>query len=125
MITNISKLSTFGSLIVHQDEIVGLAWLLGSGRTGTASMIFGADRPVSGKLSFKDQIGAFHQPAQTVDAGVGHCTEDRKAEGIVPGLSVRENLTPVLLPPHPARCDPARGGKRFGGWLNRQAGHQD
>lgn len=86
------------SLIVHEGEIVGLAGLLGSGRTETASMIFGADRPVSGKLSFRDQIGAFHQPAQAIDAGIGYCTEDRKAEGIIPGLSVRENLTLALLP---------------------------
>lgn len=86
------------SLIVHQGEIVGLAGLLGSGRTETVSMIFGADQPIGGTMRFKDKTGMFRQPSQAIDAGIGYCTEDRKAEGIIPGLSIRENMTLALLP---------------------------
>jgi len=86
------------TLIVHEGEIVGLAGLLGAGRTETVSMSCGADRPVGGSIAFKGRSSHFRRPADAIDAGIGYCTEDRKAEGIIPGLSIRENMTLALLP---------------------------
>jgi ribose transport system ATP-binding protein len=84
-------------LTVHRGEIVGLAGLLGSGRTEAARAIFGIDRLVSGEVSVAG-TGAIDSPRKAIAAGLGFLTEDRKAEGIVPELSVRENLTLALLP---------------------------
>ena len=86
------------SLIVHQGEIVGLAGLLGAGRTETVAMIFGADHPAGGNMAFKEHRSFFREPAEAINAGIGYCTEDRKAEGIIPGLSIRENLTLAMIP---------------------------
>ncbi len=83
---------------VRQGEVLGLAGLLGSGRSELARVIFGADRPDAGELRFAGEAAHFRSPADAIQAGVGFCSEDRKAEGIVPDLSVRENLTLALLP---------------------------
>ena len=84
-------------LSIRKGEIVGLAGLLGSGRTETARAIFGAD-PHRGDIQFLGRKAAFKQPADAIAAGMGFCSEDRKHEGIIPGMSVRENLTLALLP---------------------------
>src|SRR3712207_3773447 len=90
------------SLDVRPGEIVGLAGLLGSGRTETARVIFGADRSDSGTVAFAGTTDAITDPAGAIRAGMGFLSEDRKLEGIVPGMSVRENLTLALMP-HLAR----------------------
>ena len=86
------------SLTVRQGEIVGLAGLLGSGRTETARAVFGADQKAGGAIRYNGQPVAFAQPQEAIAAGIGFCSEDRKHEGIVPGMSVRENMTLALLP---------------------------
>ncbi|WP_424952913.1 sugar ABC transporter ATP-binding protein [Deinococcus sp.] len=86
------------SLDVNEGEVVGLAGLLGSGRSELAHIIFGADPPDHGELRLKGQGVAFRNPGEAIAAGLGFCSEDRKADGIVPDLSVRENLTLALLP---------------------------
>ncbi len=83
---------------VRSGEIVGLAGLLGAGRTETARLVFGADTPQAGTFTFEGQTAQFSAPADAIEAGIGFCSEDRKAEGIVPQLSVKENLTLALLP---------------------------
>jgi monosaccharide-transporting ATPase len=84
------------SFEVRSAEIVGLAGLLGSGRTESARMVFGADQPEHGNIRFlTDRI---RDPAQAISAGMGFCSEDRKVEGIVPWLSVRENIVLALMP---------------------------
>ncbi len=90
------------SVSVRAGEIVGLAGLLGSGRTETARVIFGADAPQSGQVQIEGKPVKFDSPADAIRAGIGFCSEDRKTEGIVPYMSVRENLTLALLP-HLAR----------------------
>lgn len=87
-----------GTVSVGKGEIVGLAGLLGSGRTEVARVVFGADRPDAGSISYNGRRGGFTAPAKAIQAGVGFCSEDRKAEGIIPHLSVRENLTLAALP---------------------------
>jgi len=79
-------------------EIVGLAGLLGSGRTETARAIFGADPPEAGSIQIAGAAAAPKSPGEAIALRVGFCSEDRKTEGIVPYLSVRDNLTLALLP---------------------------
>ena len=86
------------SVDVHAGEIVGLAGLLGSGRSEVARSIFGADPIESGEVRVEGHPVHFRSPADAIHAGIGLCSEDRKAEGIIPYLSVRENLTLAALP---------------------------
>jgi galactofuranose transport system ATP-binding protein len=86
------------TLDVHAGEAVGLAGLLGSGRTETMRLLFGADRPATGTLAVDGKDTAFKSPKDAIARGIAYLTEDRKAEGIVPELSVRDNLTLVCLP---------------------------
>ena len=85
------------TLSVGRGEIVGLAGLLGAGRTETARVVFGAD-PGSARMTLDDQPYAPKEPRDAIARKVGFVTEDRKVEGIIPDLSVRENLTLALLP---------------------------
>ncbi|MFL5801478.1 MAG: sugar ABC transporter ATP-binding protein [Roseiflexaceae bacterium] len=86
------------SVGVHAGEIVGLAGLLGSGRTECARAIFGADPIQGGEVRLEGRLMRFHSPADAIRAGIGYCSEDRKAEGIIPFMSVRDNLTLAALP---------------------------
>ena len=86
------------SVSVRAGEVVGLAGLLGSGRSELARVIFGADAAQGGEIQYDGRTTHFRTPAQAIAAGIGFCSEDRKAEGIIPDLSVRENLTLALLP---------------------------
>jgi galactofuranose transport system ATP-binding protein len=83
---------------VRKGEIVGVAGLLGSGRTETARAIFGAAPPEGGTIQLDGKRFQPHKPDDAIDAGIGFLSEDRKAEGIIPELSVRENLTLAALP---------------------------
>jgi monosaccharide-transporting ATPase len=83
---------------VRAGEIVGLAGLLGSGRTELARAIFGADPLEAGELKVDGRPVRFGSPADAIKAGIGLAPEDRKTEGIVPEMSLRENLTLALLP---------------------------
>ena len=86
------------TLDVRRGEIIGLAGLLGSGRTETARAIFGATPSDSGHMLLRDAPFAPRSPTDAIGAGIGFVPEDRKAEGIIPDLSVRENLTLAALP---------------------------
>ncbi len=82
---------------VRQGEVLGLAGLLGAGRTELARLLFGADRADKGDISIGDKAhGTFANPRQAIAAGIGFCSEDRKLEGAVLSLSVRENLVLAL-----------------------------
>jgi galactofuranose transport system ATP-binding protein len=86
------------SLSVRKGEIVGLAGLLGSGRTETVRAVFAADWARQGTTSFDGVTTQFREPAQAIAAGMGYCSEDRKVQGIIPDMSVADNLTLALLP---------------------------
>lgn len=86
------------SLSVSRGEIVGLAGLLGSGRTELARTIFGADRPERGVIVVAGKPRKIHSPRDAVRAGIGLVSEDRKVEGIIPSLSVRDNILLAALP---------------------------
>ncbi|KLK89737.1 sugar ABC transporter ATP-binding protein [Microvirga vignae] len=83
---------------VRPGEIVGLAGLLGAGRTESVRAVFGADKPDTGMIRFAGSDKAMTEPADAIRAGMGFCSEDRKLEGIIPDMSVRENLTLALMP---------------------------
>ncbi len=85
-------------LAVRRGEIVGMAGLLGSGRTETARALFGADPVDGGEISVNGTVRRMRSPRDAIAAGLGLLPEDRKTEGIVPDMSVRENLTLALLP---------------------------
>ena len=84
------------SLELHDGEVVGVAGLLGSGRTELARLMFGLDAADSGTLQVQGQPVRFTHPAQAVKLGLAFCPEERKSDGIVGELSVRENIVLAL-----------------------------
>lgn len=84
------------SLSVRPGEIVGLAGLLGSGRTETAEVIFGIKPADSGTAWIKGKQQALRSPHQASCCGIGFCPEDRKTDGIIAAASVRENIILAL-----------------------------
>ena len=80
------------NLTIRQGEVIGLAGLLGSGRTEIARLFFGLDRPRSGTLTVANQAARFRSPLAAIRAGLGFVPEDRKHDGIIPNLSIRENI---------------------------------
>jgi ABC-type sugar transport system ATPase subunit len=87
------------SCSLHAGEVVGVAGLLGAGRTELARVLTGADRFDSGRLVVDGHDVRFHHPADAIGRGIGLLPEDRKADGFVAGLTVSRN---VALP-HGAR----------------------
>lgn len=77
---------------IATGEVLGLAGLLGSGRTETARMLFGIDPHDLGELFIEGQSARLRTPGEAIAHGLAFCSEDRKKEGIIPHLSVRENL---------------------------------
>ncbi|WP_327011709.1 sugar ABC transporter ATP-binding protein [Dactylosporangium sp. NBC_01737] len=84
------------NLTIHQGEVVGLAGLLGSGRTELARLFFGADRSDSGRLEIDGKAVTLHGPRTAMAHDIAYCSENRKTEGLVEELSVRENIILAL-----------------------------
>ncbi len=84
-------------LSVHSGEIVGVAGLMGSGRTELARAIFGADPTDAGTVMVAGKKLPGSQPSASIAAGVGFITEDRKQQGLVLLFSVAENITLTSL----------------------------
>ncbi len=78
---------------VHAGEIVGLTGLVGAGRTEVARAIFGADPIDTGKIFVDGQEVKIHSPQEAIKNGIGLLTEDRKNQGLVLGMTIRENTT--------------------------------
>lgn len=83
-------------LALHAGEIVGVAGLLGSGRTELAQLMFGLRRADRGELRVRGTACRVERPAQAVALGMALLPEDRKTDGIVSELSVRENIILAL-----------------------------
>ena len=88
------------SFEVRRGEILGLAGLVGAGRSETAEAIFGLRPRQAGRLRLSGQDLAIRRPADAVRAGIGFVAEDRRVQSIVPDLSVRENLLLAHLGVH-------------------------
>jgi ribose transport system ATP-binding protein len=80
------------SFNLHRGEVLGIAGLLGAGRTELARAIMGADRPDSGRVLIRGQEVRVRAPADAIRRGVGFLPEDRKTQGLVLGLPVRGNI---------------------------------
>jgi ribose transport system ATP-binding protein len=85
------------SLSVRSGEIVGLAGLIGAGRTETVRLICGADRKTSGAVLIDGQEVRINTPADAVRQGIGWVPEDRKLQGLILGMDVKQNTTLSIL----------------------------
>ncbi|MBV8259750.1 MAG: sugar ABC transporter ATP-binding protein [Paraburkholderia sp.] len=83
-------------LEVQPGQILGLAGLLGSGRTETARLLFGADKADAGTVHINGKAVKLASPRDAVRHGMAYCPEDRKKEGVVADLSIRENIVLAL-----------------------------
>ncbi len=81
------------SFTVHEGEIVGMAGLVGAGRSETAQAIFGIDKLLSGECLLDGKALAIHKPAEAIAAGIGFLTEDRKRTGLCTELPCSWNIT--------------------------------
>lgn len=83
-------------LSIRPGEVVGLAGLLGSGRTETARIIFGVDKPDSGEMYLDGERVNISSPRAAIRRRLAFTAEDRKVDGIIPNLSIRENIVLAL-----------------------------
>ncbi|MBY5807231.1 ATP-binding cassette domain-containing protein [Rhizobium leguminosarum] len=83
-------------LEVRAGEVVGVAGLLGSGRTETAELLFGIEHADSGSATIDGQPVTISSPRAAIGKGFGFCPEDRKTDGIIGDLSIRENIALAL-----------------------------
>jgi ribose transport system ATP-binding protein len=85
------------SFEVRAGEVLGIAGLIGAGRSRILKTLFGVNRRTAGEVTLDGTALSIKGPADAIAAGIGFVTEDRKGQGLVQGLSVRENVTLVHL----------------------------
>lgn len=83
-------------LDIHRGEVIGLAGLLGSGRTEAARLLFGADHADEGELRIDGDHTVLRSPRTAIGHKIAFCSENRKAEGLIGELTVRENIVLAL-----------------------------
>jgi simple sugar transport system ATP-binding protein len=93
--SGLSNVAPF-NLAMYRGEVVGFGGLLGSGRSELLRSIYGADRAVRGNLLLKGRNAKIKKPLDAMKQGMAYLPEDRKADGILPDLSVRENIVIAL-----------------------------
>ncbi|MGP3912279.1 sugar ABC transporter ATP-binding protein [Nonomuraea sp. 10N515B] len=84
------------TLTIHEGEVVGLAGLLGSGRTEVARLLFGADHAGTGEIAISGSSASLRTPRVAMTHKIAFCSENRKADGLIPDLTVRENIILAL-----------------------------
>jgi ribose transport system ATP-binding protein len=97
------------SFTLHAGEVLGLAGLVGAGRTELARLIYGAEPRTSGTVTLEGKAVVYPTPAEAIDGGVVYLTEDRKALGLFLDMTVGDNINLGVI---------GRDAK-FGGWLDR------
>ncbi|MCG7392068.1 sugar ABC transporter ATP-binding protein [Microvirga sp. ACRRW] len=85
------------SFDLHLGETLGIAGLVGAGRTELARLIYGADPRTSGEITLQGKPLAIHRPEDAIDAGIVYLTEDRKHLGLFLDMTVRENVNLNVL----------------------------
>ncbi|MEA4969734.1 MAG: sugar ABC transporter ATP-binding protein [Candidatus Pelethousia sp.] len=90
-----SKVAPF-NLQMHRGEVVGFSGLLGSGRSELMRAVYGADKAIQGQLRIRGKNIKIKRPLDAMQQGMAYLPEDRKADGILPELSVRENIIIAL-----------------------------
>ncbi|MDR6288062.1 ribose transport system ATP-binding protein [Inquilinus ginsengisoli] len=96
------------SFDLHEGEVLGIAGLVGSGRTELARLIFGAEPKASGEVTLEGKVLHITGPGDAIDAGIAYLTEDRKGQGLFLDMSVQDNINLVV-------CGTDAG---TGGWLD-------
>jgi len=86
------------SFTLRRGEVLGLAGLMGAGRTEVVSAVFGLTPATSGEILLQGVPTRINCPAEAIAAGIGMVTEDRKGLGLIPAMSVEHNLTLAALP---------------------------
>ena len=99
-------------LEVREGEILGLAGMVGSGRTELVRALTGADRFYGGSIKYKGEHLTLRSPKDSIDQGFAHITEDRQQLGLMLGQSILENMTIVGL------------GKKIKEFFFKLVGHQ-
>ncbi|MFE0755279.1 sugar ABC transporter ATP-binding protein [Inquilinus sp. NPDC058860] len=84
------------SFELHEGEVLGIAGLVGSGRTELARLIFGAEPKTTGEVSLDGQPLQTHGPGDAIAAGIAYLTEDRKGQGLFLDMSVQDNINLVV-----------------------------
>ncbi|HBR02687.1 MAG TPA: D-xylose ABC transporter ATP-binding protein [Ruminiclostridium sp.] len=85
------------SFELKKGEILGFAGLVGAGRSEVMRAVFGVDRLTSGKIIIDGQTLRYHRPSESIKKGLGFMPEDRKLQGLILGMAVRENTTLASL----------------------------
>jgi ribose transport system ATP-binding protein len=98
-----------GSFTLHAGEVLGLAGLVGAGRTELARLIYGAEARTVGTVKLAGKAVKFRTPAEAIDGGVVYLTEDRKGQGLFLDMTVGDNINLGVI----------GRDARFGGWLDR------
>ncbi|BDU19315.1 ATP-binding cassette domain-containing protein [Dyella sp. GSA-30] len=86
------------SFDVRAGEVFGVSGLMGAGRTELARLLFGLRKPRTGSITLDGKPLTVRNPVQAIDAGMGFVTEDRKGQGLVLDLSLRENISLAHIP---------------------------
>jgi rhamnose transport system ATP-binding protein len=99
-VRNLTRVGAFRdiSFSVRSGEIVGLAGLVGAGRTEVARVLFGLDRADAGEVLLDGKRVSFKTPSGALSAGIAYVPEDRHLDGLVAGFSIAENVTLPILP---------------------------
>lgn len=94
-VQNLNKKGKFKDINfeVHAGEVLGIAGLMGAGRTEIARAIFGLDKYDSGEIIIKGNKVEIKSPEDAIKNGIGYVSEDRKALGFIPALSIKENIS--------------------------------
>jgi ribose transport system ATP-binding protein len=101
-------------LEVYRGEVLGLAGLVGAGRTEFARLIYGAERPIAGTIMLEGRAVSFKGPGEAIDTGIAYLTEDRKAQGLFLDMTTNENVNLGVI-----GRDAGRGG-----WLDLRRAKQ-
>ena len=84
------------SIDIKKGEVIGFAGLLGSGRSESAKVRFGVDKSTNGTININGKEYSYIYPKKAIEEGFGFCPEDRKIEGIIGDLTIRENIILAL-----------------------------
>jgi rhamnose transport system ATP-binding protein len=107
-VENLSREGSFYdvSFELRRGEILGLAGLVGAGRTNVARAIFGVEPPTAGRIEIDGRQVRIHSPQQAIELGLAYVPEDRQLHGLIPAMPLTPNISLAMLP-HYAQ----------GGWL--------